>query len=316
MAILKHAFNGRWLRRAWLDNVTGWVGDVPVHTPGIPLLGFAGVFSAQHGWAFAGGVFDSDAAALNATVHSLLKYCRSEHMPYGFQYICGPLENPGQSGGSSHRRHLQFSDAPGMWPAVNYPMILGLVAVNRTRLAWEEFERNTLHWQANVSPGIWIGLWTSADSVNADGLPSDWTNDFPAFCMHRHAWPLLTFRQMAGLSFTATGLIVRPALPRSLGSYGWTSSLASVAWDGNNTWSGHYMPSTAGSWTLLVDMRHALPEGAQLDVSVWLAGATRFNTSTVVVGSSVNGAGPLEVVSPHATSTDGIQFAIVADETA
>jgi len=57
---MDHAFNGRWLRRAWLDNITGWVGDLTTATPGIPRLGYEGVFSAQHGWAFAGGVFDGD----------------------------------------------------------------------------------------------------------------------------------------------------------------------------------------------------------------------------------------------------------------
>jgi len=54
-----------------------------------------------------------------------------------------------------------------MWAAINYPTVLGLLAINRTELAWEEYERNSLHWQAGVTPEIWIGLWTSADSVNA-----------------------------------------------------------------------------------------------------------------------------------------------------
>eukprot|EP01052_Picozoa_sp_SAG31_P020976 SAG31_NODE_1600_length_7791_cov_15.201508_4_plen_92_part_00 len=77
-----------------------------------------------------------------------------------------------------------------MWPAVNYPTILGLAAVNRTQMAWEEFERNSLNHQARVSPHIWIGIWTSADSVSKDGLPSDWTYNFPGkkllsrFCAH------------------------------------------------------------------------------------------------------------------------------------
>jgi hypothetical protein len=177
------AFNGRWLRRAWLDNITGWVGDLTTATPGIPRLGYEGVFSAQHGWAFAGGVFDGDggrggggegssssssgssSSALNVTLASLHRYCRKPY-PYGYAYICGPLEDPhppplpqagtGQSssggragGGNMHRhrrrrrRRLQFSDAPGMWAAINYPTVLGLLAINRTELAWEEYERNS-----------------------------------------------------------------------------------------------------------------------------------------------------------------------------
>jgi len=86
-AIMQHAFNGKWLRRAWLDNATGWVGDISRSTPGIPILGYEGVFSAQHGWAFAGGVFeigpDESNSALNETLASLHEHCRKPY-PYGY----------------------------------------------------------------------------------------------------------------------------------------------------------------------------------------------------------------------------------------
>eukprot|EP01052_Picozoa_sp_SAG31_P020975 SAG31_NODE_1600_length_7791_cov_15.201508_3_plen_643_part_00 len=110
IAIKAAAWNGQWLRRAWLDNETGWVGDIAAKTPGIPRLGYEGVFSAQHGWAYSGGVFEGDEAALNKSLRSLLTHCRTNSTPYGFQYICGPLEKPGSG---QQRRRMQFSDAPG-----------------------------------------------------------------------------------------------------------------------------------------------------------------------------------------------------------
>lgn len=159
-----------------------------------------------------------------------------------------------------------------------------------------------------------IGIWTSSDSVNPDGLPSDWTNDFPALCMHRHAWPLYTFRQMAGLQFTAEGLVVRPALPPELGTYEWSSSLASIRWDGDRTWTGHYAPSAAGSWKVVVDMRHTVFKGTVLAVSVWLA-RDAHDTNATIGGANamaVEGAGLVEVRSPHAASGAKICFAVVA----
>jgi hypothetical protein len=139
----------------------------------------------------------------------------------------------------------------------------------------------------------------------------DWTYDFPAFCMHRHAWPLYTFRQLAGLQFTAQGLLVRPSLPLELGAYGWSSSLASIRWDGNRTWTGHYAPRVAGNWTVVVDLRQAMPEGTVLSISVRLAGDTNVGT---VATRAIQGDRPIQLHSPHAIRATRIQFAIVADQ--
>ena len=327
---MEHAFNGKWLRRAWLDNVTGWVGDLPNLTPGIPILGYEGVFSAQHGWAFAGGSFDGDGGrALNATLASLHEHCRKPYR-YGYAYICGPLEDPhpppqrpketGNNGATTStggrasvstatrgkeagRRRLQFSDAPGMWPAVNYPTVLGLLAINRTELAWEEYERNSLHWQSGVTPEIWIGLWTSADSVNADGMPSDWTNNFPALCMHRHAWPVHTLRQLLGVHYTSDGLEIRPALPPRLGAFEWATQLSSLRWDGNRSWAGHYAPAVQGTdgsvLTLRVDMRHVLPARTLVSLSVGVAEAAEASAAALnatTMGSGLDGVVEVPVV--------------------
>lgn len=242
-AILKHAFNGKWLRRAWFGNQTGWIGDT-----GKAAVHAKGMFSAQHGWSMIGGVFDSDLTALNATLGSLATHCRAGK--FGYAYIC---DQAGSTAAGSSRHLLQYPNAPGMWPAVDHPIVLGLLAVNRTDLAWTEYERNTLHWQASVSPDYWVGIWTSSDSVNGDGTPSEWTADFPGLCTHRHAWPLVSARHLAGVLYTPTGIHIRPGLPVELGRYEWSTPLASLTWDGQGVWHGTYTPSVIGRWTVSVD---------------------------------------------------------------
>ena len=354
-AIMHHAYNGKWLRRAWVDEEIGWIGDLTNTTPGIPILGYEGVFSAQHGWAFAGGVFTEDVSALNTSLASLLEHCRKPYN-YGFAYICGPLEDPHppplntevESGRDIHdattkksrskyavlssdkgkaldsnrttsrRRRLQFSDAPGMWAAVNYPTVLGLLAVNRTDLGWEEYVRNSLHWQAGVTPDIWIGLWTGSDSVNADGMPSDWTNDFPALCMHRHAWPVYTLRRLLGLQYSASGIEIRPTLPPRLGAFQWSTQLSSLRWDGNRTWAGHYAPtvgSTGRTLLLQVDMRHVVPARTLVSVSVAVTSSRAPRTEVTtdfdhrVVAS---GASTVEVPVELRSTGTWVQFVILA----
>ena len=61
-----------------------------------------------------------------------------------------------------------------MWPAVNHPTLIGLAATGNPQhsaLAWEEFVRNSMHWQARSFPEQWVGLWTSSDTADADGMP-------------------------------------------------------------------------------------------------------------------------------------------------
>lgn len=115
-----------------------------------------------------------------------------------------------------HRVHRGLTErvwsVVGVWrrPAVNHPTIMGLVEANMTALAWDEFNRNSLQWQATVSPATWVGIWTSGDTVRRDGLPGPWTWAFPALCTHRHAYPLVSLSVLAGVSFTENGVRIRP----------------------------------------------------------------------------------------------------------
>ena len=220
-----------WLRRAWLGPSMGWVGS----SASTDVDG--GVFSAPVGWALLAGVFDDVPARGLQQVGTLLTHCRGA-MPIGFPYRCrqGPLP-PGS----------------GAWPAQNHPMVMGLARVNGS-VAWDEFARNSLEAQAAWRPDRWLGVWTSSDEIRRDSLPGNWTNDFPALCTHRHAWPLVSFAILVGLRPTTTGISLSPSLPPRLGPYEYDTPLAGARWDGRSKWSGHYAPLATGAWQLRVDV--------------------------------------------------------------
>ena len=61
----------------------------------------------------------------------------------------------------------------GRFDEVNHPTLLGLASRNRSADAWMEFERNSLHWQENTFPTQWVGIWSSSDTADSDGLPGN-----------------------------------------------------------------------------------------------------------------------------------------------
>ena len=298
--IYEHAWNGQWLRRAWWGPDVGWVGDINVTGTTDP---YPGLFSAQQGWALAGGVFSGHAGAAANLTGSLAQHCRDHGWNYGFPYYCDvprsgrPLP-PGvptavaaaAAAGDPGTAHVGDwdSDAGSMWFAVNHPTVLGLVRANASAQAWEEFERNSLNWQARVTPHLWAGIWTSADQHHNDGDPG-WNAAFPALCMHRHAWPLVTLRHLVGLQYGVDGLLVRPALPTAVGAYAWSSALSSLAWDGNHTWSGAYRPATRTRVGLAVDMNLVVEPGTRITLHVVAGEGTRD-----IVASAAGVAGPDE----------------------
>jgi len=79
--IYKHAFNGQWLRRAWFGPEAGWVGDI--NSTSDPKQPYPGIFSAQQGWAMAGGVFDDHPSEANTTIGNLRTHCRDGGWNYG-----------------------------------------------------------------------------------------------------------------------------------------------------------------------------------------------------------------------------------------
>eukprot|EP00729_Bicosta_minor_P016853 gene16853-26961_t len=209
------AWNGKWLRRAWLGPVSGWAGDAPGCTGCNSSQ--IGMYSAPLGWAMMAGIYKATPELAKTAAHNVVAECRDAGWMYGFGYRCN--------------KSYSSLDGAGTWPAVNHPLILGFLESNMTKLAWSEFLRNTLQRQATISPSTWVGIWTAGDVVEKSGLPGKWTWDFPALCTHRHAYPLFTLPSLAGVSFTAAGVKVSlrgPETPWGLAGASFETPLASL----------------------------------------------------------------------------------------
>ena len=252
-AVRMAAGNGQWLRRAWLGPNVSWVGDNDPKTGST-------LYSAQAGWAMLAGVFEGDPTALHTQIEQLISHCRTKDWPVAFGYRCDNTAVPKPGSGS--------------WPAVNHVTVMGLAAVNYTAEAWREWQLNSLHHQASVFPQLWVGQWTGSDTTDGAGSwghagwPGNWTWAFPALCTHRHAWPLVSFPFLAGLRFTATGLDMTPSLDPQLGAYSYQSDLASIYYDGNKRYHGHYQPMTSGHWVIRFDLSAVVPLNTVVDVNL------------------------------------------------
>ena len=102
-ALVDQAWNGRWLRRAWLGARIKWVGTSPeeadVNGSNVTM------YSAQTGWALLANAFEGRKSDEQKQVASLLSQCRNEDWRLGFGYRCNNSVDP--------------RPGSGMWPAVN-----------------------------------------------------------------------------------------------------------------------------------------------------------------------------------------------------
>mmetsp|Transcript_8216 Transcript_8216/g.15678 ORF Transcript_8216/g.15678 Transcript_8216/m.15678 type:complete len:1239 (-) Transcript_8216:96-3812(-) len=295
-AILEHAWNGEWLNRAWLGKDQGWVGGKTGSRAGVfsSPLGWAMMADlfkknqtqtekvvknllvhCRDGWPY-GFAYECDVSNDTASSGALRSSAQRNLSATAGPPAPPPVVLPTSTAAAATRQTLRLarkSDHPdpktalrsqaesfaaaGMWPALNHPTIIGLVKSNQVEVAWEEFERNSLQWQATVTPATWIGLWTSADMVQVDGMPGVWTNPFPALCMHRHGYPLVSLPALLGFSFSRAGMTFSPAIPRRLGKYHYRTSMLEVAFDGDKKWTVLYKPLSPGRIDLHFDMGKA-----------------------------------------------------------
>lgn len=250
---LAAGFSGQWLRRVFLDTGLGWVGD---EAGGI----FPGLFTPQQAWGMLGGVFNVTGLS---RVLSNLAGCREAGWRFGAPYYCNMSQagQPLPAGAGLGLGEPAGGSVGSMWYSLNHPLVMGLVAVNQTEMAWDEFVRNSLHHQAATAPHVWSGVWTSGDVSHNDASAGPWNDTtFPALCMHRHAWPLVSLRTLVGVHYDAHGLVLRPGFPTRLGAYSYrVSEMISLSWDGADRFVGHYTPHTAGRWMLVVDMSRVTP---------------------------------------------------------
>ena len=233
--------NRTWLRRAFLSDETGWLGEDEI-------------FGIQHAWAFlSGAVAGADAVAAAAQLDAHLR----APSPIGMLIEAPPLPSSAVGEGENG----------GVWPSLNFPTAMSFAVFNST-LAWSEWSKGSLRAAALAYPSYYAAIWSSSDSLNGAlaqpdrrGRNGAWTTGWPTQCTHRHAWPIYALLKLAtGATFDAAGLSLRPvatveqAAAATAGGAGgaWAVStpLLSVRREGPRRWAGHWAPGRSATGPL------------------------------------------------------------------
>lgn len=234
--------NSTWLRRAYLSNTTGWLGDTE-------LVG------VQHSWALL-----SEAVDLNQslTILSSIDQVLRQPTSLGMPLLSPPLPLPDYAAGTGENGAI--------WQSLNMPLVWAFGKYNLS-MAWDEWSKNSLRAFTNTYPDYWAGIWSSSDSINsyqaAEGLPGrngNWVSSWPTQCTHRHGWPLFALLKLTGISFDGSGLRLSPGYAVDLqdrddrndaqrlkagdsaADEGWSFSTprVSIQRSGATSWSGHW----------------------------------------------------------------------------
>jgi len=156
-----------------------------------------------------------------------------------------------------------------VWASQSYPLVWALTKVNKS-MAFDEWIKNSLAYEAEIYPNYWAGIWSSSDSINSffssnPGI-AGWP-EMPILCTHRHAWPLFTAAKLAGIEFTSQGIYIDPSIPLSNGNFSFYSDLASVCRIVSSgrvqSYSGHYTPAQYGTWHVSLSLKDSF-EGSLL----------------------------------------------------
>jgi hypothetical protein len=239
-------WSGKWLRRAWLTEDLGWIGEDQMWLEPQP-------------WALIGDAIDQEKKEI--LVNSINDLVRKPSK-LGAMLI---------SKGLDAIRRLGEGTNAGIWPSINGTLVWGLSLVDG-KLGWDEWKKNTLAYHAENYPEIWYGIWSGPDTYNSElsdfpgqtifkafeqndeedenlgHIGLDWT-DFPVFNLHPHAWPIFNTKHLIGINFLRDGIDIKPILPKE--EYRYSSSL--IGFEKNKKgYSGWYHPLSEGSWKISI----------------------------------------------------------------
>jgi hypothetical protein len=211
-------WNERWVRRAWLSERLGWVGDDRMWLEPQP-------------WAIISGAVEGEQlGVLFKNIEGLMR----RPSPIGAMLLSESIK-----GGKSMPG---VATNGGIWHSINGTLVWALAKIDGVS-AWDEWRKNTLAAHAEAYPEIWYGIWSGPDTYNsifakhpgatyfdesrtgekAYGLGGlNWT-DFPIMNIHVHAWPLYSLTKLLGIEFTAEGISIKPNIPK--GEYSFESPL-------------------------------------------------------------------------------------------
>lgn len=229
---VRHQWNGRWFRRAWLGKELGWNGEDQLWLEPQP-------------WALLSGCATPEQAT--TLVRNIDKMSRKPS-PIG-----ALLQSPADP---------TMKDAPGtgtnggIFAAINATLIWALSEQDGV-MAWDEWKKNTFAMHADHYPDLWFGIWSGPDAYDSilAKRPGSTAPDFPVLNMHAHAWPLYTATKLLGLDFTSKGLRLRPVLPEP--NYEFSSPLFGLHKSAPGHYSGWYAPSQSGHWTVTLELTAA-----------------------------------------------------------
>ena len=271
---VKAQWNGKWVKRAWLTENLGWIGDDQMWLEPQP-------------WAIIGNALSDDQKL--KLVHNIDILMRTPSK------IGALILNKGLNVQSP----LGQGTNGGIWPSINGTLTWALSLVNG-EMGWDEWKKNSLAYHAENYPDVWYGIWSGPDTYNSSlskypgqtafneailtekVIPLDlevslgfetinWT-DFPVFNLHPHTWPLYDITRLLGITFTPEGVELKPTLPQAL--YKFKSSLIGLE-KTKNGYSGWYNPQKEGIWKISLELteneceklHYALINGIEAEVT-------------------------------------------------
>jgi hypothetical protein len=246
-------WTGKWVRRAWLTEELGWIGDDQMWLEPQP-------------WAIIGNALKQDQMLILVKNIDELVRKPSEIGAMIIDKIINVYYPQGQGTNG------------GIWPSINGTLIWALSLVNG-EMAWDEWKKNSLAYHAENFPDVWYGIWSGPDVYNSSlskysgqtgfaepvltkkVVPAEdeavlgfetinWT-DFPVFNLHPHAWPLYDVTRLVGITFTPEGVELRPTIPQD--DYKFSSSLIGLE-KTKNGYLGWYNPKKEGMWKLSLEL--------------------------------------------------------------
>lgn len=231
-------WTGRWFKRAWLGDATGWLGEKNIWLEPQP-------------WALLADSADrSMAETLIESIDELLR----QPSTLGAMQQNGEGERMADGG----KRGPGMSVNGGIWPALNVTLTWALARAGRGQMAWDEWKRNSLARHAAVYPDVWYGTWSSLDSVNsalnerpgrASYSATFNQEDFPATNSHAHASQLTAIVKLLGIEFNPTGMEISPWITPV--AYSFATAIVGVSKTSARI-DGWYHPVVEGTWTVLV----------------------------------------------------------------
>jgi hypothetical protein len=229
---VRKQWNGRWFRRAWLDNELGWTGEQQLWLEPQP-------------WALLGGCATAEQTA--ELVRNIDIMCRRPS-PIG-ALLLSPAD-------TTMKDKAGTGTNGGIFAAINATLIWALSTVNGD-MAWNEWKKNTFALHAENYPDMWFGIWSGPDAYDSilAKHPGSTAPDFPVLNMHSHAWPLYTATKLLGLEFHPQGLSLRPVLPKD--AYEFRSPLFGFRKSAPAQYEGWYAPSRSGRWTISLTLAAA-----------------------------------------------------------